>query len=190
MPSLIDSASGVSAPKSELFWLRSERWWGANVTAAREAAKEGIRPPEAQRRALARLRSWGRATSIKTRRGEIGIKKGWSIHPDPALASDLARLLAQTHPRLIAGMDAVIGGLALEAWDTAPVDSGIYRGLLRLDYRLDGDRLIAQIQNDVPYAIYAGKPKHWALVRSAGAGAYRELGQRVLTELVGVIRGR
>lgn len=179
-----------SAPKSEAFWGRSARWWQSNVTAAREAAADGIRLPDDQRRALARLKSWGRVQAIHTRRGTMPVRSGWSIHPDPSLASDLTRIIAQSRPRLIAAMDEVIGGLALEAWDTAPVDSGIYRGLLQLDYRQEGDRLVAQIKNETPYAIYAGKPKHWSLVRASGAGAYRELGQRVLSELVGVIRGR
>ena len=61
-------------------------------------------------------------------------------------------LLDATVGPVVEAMDKEMSAAAYQVWEGAPVRSGLYRSRWAIRWRVDGDKLIAALENDTPYA--------------------------------------
>ena len=81
----------------------------------------------------------------------------------------LADIVDEINPAIVAAMDTHVAKLAFEAWREWPVQSGLSKSLIGLEYRADGDSFTGAVTNTTPYVFFIKGSPHRALLESPAA---------------------
>jgi len=76
------------------------------------------------------------------------------VRPDPKTGEKILELINQAYPAIGAAFDKHMGRLAVEAFDRWPIDTGLSKSLLGLEYYTRGETLSGQFVCTAPYAYF------------------------------------
>jgi len=87
-------------------------------------------------------------------RASGGLRRDDLVQPDPDLNRKLALLTEQAFPVVSRAFNDHLGPVAVAAFESWPVASGLSKSLLDLEYKIDGDALVGVLVDRAPYAYY------------------------------------
>jgi hypothetical protein len=146
-------------PVSSAFWSASSNWYAAKKSAQNAATRTGVGP-------LARKEAQWTQRGSKYLRGrpDLQARASVAVRVDPKLYRDVLAFLDQIAPDIVTAFDEQLGALAMTAWKAWPVDSGLSRSMIALEYRTDGDKFVGSITNLTPYVFFIKGQPHRELL--------------------------
>jgi len=102
------------------------------------------------------LKSFGASTYSFTGKDQSRNQKFMEIFPSPDFYKQLSNMMADAAPKLIAAIDRYLPDLAIDVFDKWPVDTGLSKTLIGLEYKgaADGQTIIATLAMRAPYTLY------------------------------------
>jgi hypothetical protein len=76
------------------------------------------------------------------------------VRPDPKTGEKILALIGQVYPAIAGAFDKHMGRLAVEAFDRWPIETGLSKSLLGLEYFTREDTLSGQFVCTAPYAYF------------------------------------
>jgi hypothetical protein len=164
-------ASGVTMVKSRSFWAASESW----TAQRRKSIDTAVAAGQGRADQIVRKEARWQASYRRYLRAYDGLADRFDgIRPDPRLNDIVIGLMESIAPRLQAAYDAHLAALAFAAWRDWPVDSGLSKSLLSLEYEVSegGDTFTGRIRSRAGYTVFiAGQPHRVLIDRPAAAVA-------------------
>ena len=80
------------------------------------------------------------------------VKKGMWVKPDPHVDRKIANLLSEACPLIADPFNETLGNLALEAFNEWPVESGLSKSLIDLEYKTTETEIRGVLRCTAPYA--------------------------------------
>tara|TARA_R110000744_G_scaffold187259_9_gene306696 strand:+ start:1627 stop:2454 length:828 start_codon:yes stop_codon:yes gene_type:complete len=120
------------------------------------------------------------ASKYKSTRGKV--KDGQLIKVDPKLAERTAKAIAKTCPIIAEPFNRHMGPLALRAFNQWPVETGLSKSLLSLEYKVDSGEIRGVLKDAAPYAYFirqkTGAAKSKGKKRTGSGGRSRDVGKK------------
>ena len=85
------------------------------------------------------------------------VPRGSLVQPDPRIAAKMQALTAEAFPAIGKAFDRHMGSLAVSAFDGWPVESGLSKSLLALEYDAGSETLGSSVVCLAPYAYFIRK---------------------------------
>lgn len=109
---------------------------------------------------------------FRSRRASL-VRTGWGVRVDQKLQGELLKLAESVAPRLTRAMDKHLSRLAFDVWREWPVDTGLSRALLDLEYTLaPGGRFRAVFASRAPYTMFIVHQPHRMMERGGQFAAF------------------
>lgn len=137
--------------ESEDFWRARESWIASHSAAQTAASKGGVSIP-----IVRKMAQWAGRGGFYLRK--TGLKAD-IITVDSKLQADMIRWIEQLAPALGEAMDAHLAPLAQEAFDAWPVESGLSKSLVNLEYGVEGGVFFGAITCRAPYTTFIRQPR-------------------------------
>ncbi len=106
------------------------------------------------RKAINKSAIWKQRGSSYLRGYNIKFDPAMLVRPDPDIAEKLLALINEAYPAIGQAFDKNMGELATEAFDRWPVETGLSKSLLGLEYFAREETLSGQFVCTAPYAYF------------------------------------
>jgi len=172
--------SPVRYPKSNEFWSLQESFYRVQAGEADAKAEQvGTAPRMARKQAR-----WDTRGGRYLRGQRVGASaRGSLIRVDPHLSRAVLDQMDRVGPLLVAAIDRRLGARAIKAFNAWPVDTGLSKSLLDLNYQVLGNQLVATLSSRAPYTVFIKGQPHRRLIdrpsRAMVDGIVRDLGDEL-----------
>ena len=129
---------------------------------------EAQRTYQPSEKAVRKRASW-EARLAKPRVKGRSIPKDALVQYDPRLQMKFAKSIAEACPLIGKPFNDTLGKVAIRAFREWPVDSGLSKSLLALDYKYEDDEMRGIVKCTAPYAYMIRETKEKAKTATAGA---------------------
>jgi hypothetical protein len=170
----------MTMERARAFWEASAEWYAQRretVTRRKGAGLGG-----AEQIVRKELRWKKRAASYLSHRPDLPHQL---IRVDPSLSETVGKMIDAVAPKLAAAYDRHLSALAFDAWRKWPVDSGLSKSLLALEFSVspDGSTFTGTIRNRAPYVFFIKGSPHRKLLDQPGKQVAIRIGQECIDEL-------
>ena len=113
------------------------------------------------------------------------LKNTGMVRVDPAISEMVLQEMNLMTPAVAIAYEEELVPVAQAALDEWPVQTGLSRSLVALEFKQEGDIFTAELRNDAPYAAFIKSPDSVAqrLIFRAGEAAAERIVERILRQI-------
>jgi len=152
---------------SDAFRSARDSWWSSRLSAKDTKFSQGSRIARIASRKEERWKLYGRSY-LRLYKG----LDGQLIRFPPELAGMVEAQIEAIAPKLARAYDKRLGRVAMDAWASWPVSTGLSKSLIDVEYEQRGEQFIGRVVSRAPYTVFIRRGETFRdLLRTPGRAA-------------------